>query len=80
MKSIDKNQAIDDKYDKMAKLSAIDFMNRSIVLFKGNKLISCDSSDKKDIDHIQYKLSKCIWLFCFVYKKKKKKCQNTSCY
>lgn len=77
MQSIDKNQAIDDKCDRMAKLSAIDFMYRSFVVFRGNKLISCNSSDKKDIDHIQYKLSKyLVILFCL----QKKRSQNTSCY
>lgn len=67
------NNGYNGQCDKVAKLSAIDFVNRTFILFKGNKQIKCDSSDKKDIDHIQYMLSEYLLiLFCLQKRKMSK--------
>lgn len=47
-----------DSFDIKAKLTAIDFVNETLIAFKGDNVIECDNSMKNSIKKIQYFLSK----------------------
>lgn len=56
------------KDEKMAKLTAIDFVHETFVAFKEDKAIDCDNNIKNNIKRIQYFSSEYILLFLFTYK------------